>query len=449
MDSRFLPHNLHLTDLATFNSQDPHLARLKNMAYVYRSSLIKTLPDRIPGVYTLGGGRQVGKSTLLKQWMLHLIINNKVLPQNIAFFSGEIIDDHHALLQLMQTQLEQMPDGLRYIIIDEVTYIKNWDKAVKYAADVGILVNVILFLTGSDLVLIQEARNTFPGRRGQADVVDFHLYPLSFNEFLELKGNRIALLEPLQHALLLAEFNNYLQHGGYLTAINDLALYGKILNATFATYSDWIRGDMQKRGKQEIYLREIINAIIKRYTSQLSCTWTSLAKELSIQHHKTVADYIDLLQLMDALYVQATLQEDKLLPAPKKAKKVMFTDPFIYHALNAWLNPVEKIYEQQVQPLLQDAVLVSKLVETTVITHYRRKYPTYYISAEGEVDLAYIENGKFWPIEIKWTQQLRARDLKQILKYKNAKIYSKLPGVSQMQGVTNEYLPYALGCLSV
>jgi len=439
MDSRFLIHNLHLESFDTFKNRDPNLARLKNMPYVFNSSLIQTFPVHIPGIYSLGGGRQIGKSTLLKQWMLHLMEQENVVPENIAFFSGELIDDHHALLRLLEIQLTKMPAGLCYIIIDEVTYIKNWDKAVKYAADAGMLVNIELFLTGSDLVLMQEARKTFPGRRGSADVVDFHLYPLSFRELLALKGNLQALENPIQYDLLMSEFNSYLQHGGYLTAINDIALYGKILVATFATYSDWIRGDMLKRGKQDVYLREIINAIIKRYSSQLNSTWNSLAKELSIDHHKTVADYVELLQSMDAVYIQSCLQEDTLLPAPKKAKKLMFTDPFIYHALNVWLNNTT---------IKNDPDIDSKLVETTVVTHFRRKYPTYYIGAEGEVDLAYIDKNQFWPIEVKWTQQLRTKDLKQVIKYKNSKIFAKSAGIEQVHGIQTIFLPYALGMFS-
>jgi len=66
--------------------------------------------------------------------------------------------------------------------LDEVTYIKDWDKAVKFAADAGLLEDTFLMLTGSDLSLIQEARMRFPGRRGSASIINFHLYPLSFRE---------------------------------------------------------------------------------------------------------------------------------------------------------------------------------------------------------------------------------------------------------------------------
>jgi hypothetical protein len=74
---------------------------------------------------------------------------------------------------------------------------------------------------------------------------------------------------------------------------------GGIQPATYATYSDWIRGDMMKRGKQEHYLREILEGVLKRYASQV--TWNGFAGDLSIDHPATVADYLALLERMDAV----------------------------------------------------------------------------------------------------------------------------------------------------
>jgi len=94
------------------------------------------------------------------------------------------------------------------------------------------------------------ARMRFPGRRGSADIVDFHLYPLSFFEFvkLKLKENEEPSIDILFH-----EFDNYLSHGGFLTAINDQKKTGTISLSTYQTYSDWIRGDVIKHGKGEAY----------------------------------------------------------------------------------------------------------------------------------------------------------------------------------------------------
>lgn len=453
MDIRFLPHNAHLQDAATFTERDPYLRRLQQEPLVYRSPLLDQLPRRQPGIYTLGGGRQVGKTTLMKQWMSELL-QNGIAAERIVYLTGELIDDHHSLVRLITDLVDQTSDGgLLYLILDEVTYIRDWDKGVKYLADAGMLDNAAVFLTGSDLVIIQEARMRLPGRRGRADTVDFHMYSLSFFEAVRLKGrfssDELANLmdseiEPASSLIeqLFEEFDAYLVHGGFLTAINDMAKHSRILPATFSTYSDWIRGDVLKQGKREQYLREILEAVIRRYCSQV--TWNALARDLSIDHPKTVSDYMALLVSMDALFVQTALIEDKLTAAPKKARKVMCADPFIFHAVRNWLSPNQDPYGGQVLPILADPDWAARLAEACVATHYRRCFSTHYIKADGEVDVAYIHQNRFWPVEVKWTNQIRPKDLKQISRYRNGRILSKSRRTGEIQGIPVEPLPLAL-----
>ncbi len=348
MDIRFLPHNTHFENAAAFETRDPHLNRLRQQPLVYRSDLLDSFPRDQAGIFTLGGGRQVGKTTLIKQWMGELL-QAGIARERIVYLSGELIDDHHSLVRLVTEILGEMGStGLNYLMIDEVTYIRDWDKGIKYLADSGMIDDTALFLTGSDLVILKEARMRFPGRRGRADVVDFHLYPLDFSETVRLKKrfseNELETIEnfraePAENMIdrLFEAFNEYLVHGGFLTAINDMAAHNRIMPATLATYSDWIRGDVLKRGKQEHYLREILEAVIKRYGSQV--TWNALSRDLSIDHPKTVSDYVSLLASMDAVFVQPALLEDKLAAAPKKARKVMFADPFVFHAVRSWIAP--------------------------------------------------------------------------------------------------------------
>jgi predicted AAA+ superfamily ATPase len=457
VDARFLPHNTHLEGAEQFLQNDPHLKALRKQPLVYRSPLLKELPRYQEGIYTIGGGRQVGKTTLLKQWMAELL-KSGVAPERMAYFTGELIDDHHSLVRLITETLDEMPNtDLCFLILDEVTYIRQWDKGIKYLADAGILEKTVMVVTGSDLVIIQEARMRLPGRRGAADVVDFHLHPLSFPETVHLK-NRLAsgdldqVMDPKHKPdeevvrKLFREFDRYLIHGGFLTAINDMATYQCILPRTFSTYSDWIRGDVLKRGKQEHYLHEVLGAVVKRYGSQV--TWNALARDLSIDHPKTVADYAMLLQSMDALFIQAAIIEDKLTAAPKKARKLMFADPFIFHAVKAWLKPGKDPYSQQVAPVISDPNWAARLAEACVATHYRRYFPTYYIKAEGEVDIAYVDQNRFWPLEIKWTKQLRPKDLKQIAKYPNSRILSRSRYRGEILGIPVEPLPLAMLRLS-
>ena len=451
MDTRFLPHNSHLTDDRAFRERDPQLRHLSECPFEHRSRLLDELPASTPGVYSLGGGRQTGKSTLLKQWMAELL-DSGVPAQAIAYLSGELIDDHHALLLHLNAHLDGAPpDGLTYLIVDEVTYIKDWDKAVKFAADAGTLERTVLVVTGSDLLVMQEARMRFPGRRGQAERADFHLHPLSFREYVQLTDAvpDLAATDAEADAIPKAvvdqiydAFDSYLLHGGYLTAINDIASHGTIRQSTLATYSDWIRGDVVKRGRQEAYLREILSAIVRRYTSQI--TWNALAQDLSIDHPKTVADYVGLLERMDAVCIVPALMEDKLTAAPKKARKVVFSDPFILHAVRAWLDPQADAFATQVRPSTVDPVWSSQIVEACVASHCRRTHPTFYIKAQGEVDVAYVQGGRFWPIEVKWTSQLRPKALKQIARYPNGVIWSKGRQRGEANGVTVLPLPIEL-----
>jgi uncharacterized protein len=437
MDTRFAIHNLYHESVSKYLEEDPHLRRLKNQPWVHRSKLLDEFPKEIPGIYMVGGGRQVGKTTVLKQWIAELL-QNGISAQAIQFLTGELIDDHHSLLLFLKSFVEEGREApRRFLILDEVTYIREWNKAIKYAADAGWLESTIFVLTGSDLNFLKEGLILLPGRRGKAGKVDFHLHPLSFRDFIHLKygknfdSNQIQLLEQ--------EFGHYLIHGGFLTAINDWERLGKIEDSTFRIYSDWIRGDALKRGKQESYLKEILAAIVKHNGSQVS--WNTLCKSLSIDHPKTVSDYADLLSRMDCLYIQSALLEDKWAAAPKKPKKLVLVDPFIFHSVTAYLNSAlsSEIYKS-VQSALSNPELTGNLVENVVVSHYRRVAPTYYIKAEGEVDLAVVKGNHFKPIEVKWTGQVRIKDLKQIRKYKNGLVLCRSTQ-TRIEGVETEFLP--------
>ena len=453
MDIRFTPHNTHLENRSLFSSLDPHLRQLKNQALVYRFPLLDRFTVKTPGIYSISGGRQIGKTTLLKLWMAELL-EKDIDPSRIVYFTGELIDDHHSLVRLVTETVRDMPGNeMCYLLLDEVTYIRGWDRGVKFLADAGMLEHIILMLTGSDTALIKEARMRFPGRRGAADIVDFLLHPLNFFEFVNLRKRFCR--DELEHlhcpdieenfpliSRLFEEFKSYLAHGGFLTAINDVEKNGYINPATLYTYSDWIRGDVLKKGKQEHYLREVLNAIVNRYGSQV--TWNALSRDLSIDHPKTVADYVALLESMDVAFVQAAISEDKLSASPKKARKMMFTDPFIFHAIRAWLTPSEDPFKTQIIVALSDQKWSSKLVEACVATHYSRHYPTYYIKAKGEVDVAYVNQNRFWPVEVKWSAQIRPKDLKQVAKYSNGLILTRSQKYGEIMGIHTEPLPIAL-----
>ena len=453
MDPRFLPHNSHRESVRDFPKRDPNLRQMAKLPLRYRSPLLDRLRTLGPGVYSLTGGRQIGKTTVLKQWMSELL-RSGTDPRRLCYLAGELIDDHHTLVRLITEEVAGWEGrGPGYLLVDEVTYIRDWDKGVKFLADAGTLEDVVLMISGSDSTLIQEARMRFPGRRGTSPIVDFHLGPLTFREYVDLAqriptAGRASLLAQTSaiaedtRRRVDAEFARYLAHGGYLRAINDMAEGDSIRPSTFATYGDWIRGDVLKRGKQEHFLREVLAAIASRYGTQV--TWNALSRDLSIDHPATVADYVALLVSMDAVFVQSALVEDKLTAAPRKARRVMFTDPFILHAVRSWLRPDPDPFRTRVEPMLADPDWCGRIAEACAVTHVRRFHPTYYIKAEGEVDIAYIEGKRFRPIEVKWTRQLRPKDLKQIAKYGDGRIWARTWSTERIGGIQVEPLPLAL-----
>src|SRR5687768_1988314 len=130
MDQRFAAHNTHRNAPTRFRELDVHLRRLGALALVYENPLLDRLPAEEPGIYTLGGARQVGKTTLVKQWMARLL-DRGVPPSRIGFLTGELIDDHHALVRLLLEELDaNAGGGLTYLCLDEASYVREWDRGV-------------------------------------------------------------------------------------------------------------------------------------------------------------------------------------------------------------------------------------------------------------------------------------------------------------------------------
>ncbi len=137
MDALFDIHNLQLESIKTFQDNDPQLRTLKKQTLVHRDRILDEFPQKTPGIYALTGGRQIGKSTLMKQWMLELM-NSGIKANAMYYLTREYIEDHHKLLHMINRIFADMPTKqLRFLIVDEVTYIKDWDKCIKFLADAG------------------------------------------------------------------------------------------------------------------------------------------------------------------------------------------------------------------------------------------------------------------------------------------------------------------------
>lgn len=262
---------------------------------------------------------------------------------------------------------------------------------------------------------------SFPGRRGVADQTDFHLYPLNFFQYTTLiLGTK---KKPTSAELQLC-FQNYLQCGGYLRAINDFAQQGKITPATFQTYEQWIRGDFLKHNKNEEYLLSLLNSLLVVGVSQIS--YSTLTQKIGLLSKETVIDYCRLLNRMDILFTLQAFDQNKNQGFPRKDRKFHFTDPFIYRTLFNWLKR---------EGALNLEICESTLVEACVASHCLRQAKTFYFKGQGEIDIIWLKENAINAIEIKWSNQIRPNDLKMLQHFSNSFILTKLETLKKIDGI--------------
>lgn len=431
MFEEFRQHNLFWKDIKTFIVQDPHLSQLEEMKYVHPLDWWLGLDWGSPGIYILTGGRQIGKSTSTKLMIKNSLEESKFSAGNIFYLPCDTIDEHQQLLKIIRAFLDQQKDGERFlIVIDEVTFVKGWERSIKALADEGVFRNGFCILTGSDSVILKDAAKSFPGRRGSANKTDFHLHPLTFLEYIKLVNPPLLRNVENQTEEIFLEFDRYWKCGGFLRAINDLSLNQQIREATYDTFEQWIIGDFNKRGKTQRTLEDILSAILKTSTSQIS--YSSLSSKATDISKDTLIEYCDLLKRMDILLESEAFDQNTRRGFPKKARKFYFSDPFIIDVIERWLTR-----ERYVQHGIGENIKA----ESIAVSNFKRTHPTYYIKAEGEVDIVIVTEKGFTPIEVKWTNQLRSKDLKQLAKYKNGFILSKQKESSIIEGIPSHPLP--------
>lgn len=413
MIDKFLIHNRFHESPEVFAQADPHLHALSQLKYQYSSAWWDQIDVHCPGIYILTGGRQIGKSTSCKLWIKTCLERGLFSPQQILYLPCDEIYDAKELADILRFFLDPLEGQPFLLIIDEVTFVKDWDRTIKSLADAGYFQHGICLLTGSDTLILKEAAMRFPGRRGKADKTDFHLYPLSFSEY-------VKLISPQKNAdldTLRTLFSTYLECGGFLRAINDWVEYGKVTQATYATYEQWIRGDFLKQGKSEATLMAVLQALFTVGVSQIS--YSTLVQKIGLISKETCIDYCRLLERMDVLIHLEAFDQNKKQGFPRKDRKFHFTDPFIQQTLLHWLKREGRS---------NLVLLESNLVEACVASHCYRLNKTFYFKGQGEIDIIRIDENNVQAIEVKWAEDIKPNDLKMLKHFDDSLILTKRLG---------------------
>jgi hypothetical protein len=405
-------------------------------------------------IYTLRGPRQVGKTTLIMDMIRGLI--EEVEPRRVFYYTCNLVDSPKDLVQTVSSYLDSVEYRERrvYIFLDEISSVRDWQRAIKHLVDTGKLVNATVILTGSHTLDIKRAYEKLPGRRGVLeDVPDKVLLPMKFAEYAETLNKEVGeafhklglrpwltrgrcilsitrgrLPEEVKELALYGKelsrlFNDYTLTGGTPKVIDEYLRRGEISEGVYRTYVDVVLGDIVRWNKRESYLRQVLSRVIGTLGNPVG--WNTLKQGTDIASHNTVADYVDTLRDSFVLLYMHCFDASRQGPAYQKEKRVYFTDPFFFHALRAWVTGGEPFPGSE--EFLKSQQNVGILVESVVAAHLVRlafrlskqkqlfdyeNVVFYWRGKKGrEVDFVLRLNGDHHlPIEVKYQSEIGKSD---------------------------------------
>ncbi|MGC9104214.1 MAG: ATP-binding protein [Candidatus Methanodesulfokora sp.] len=356
------------------------------------------------------GPRQVGKTTLVKL-VIKKLLESVEDPRSIFYYRCDRLSDYKELDIVMENYLmlkRAYKIKTAYIFLDEITFPREWYRAVKYRIDSGDLQNDVLILTGSWSMFVRREVETFPGRRGGGRNIVFH--PLSFREFLKIANpdiyNSLEGIKEMDPSEVWEKcvkarpwlnevnraFESYLECGGFPLAIKSLLERGEVSEeAKDAIISSFI-SDIAKLRRSESIAKRVIKAVLEKLPSAVSLS--SIAKEFEIGSHKTVFYYLDLFEKMFILKNIFFIEPNKLVELYYKQRKIHLTDPFLYTVFSEWC--------------MTRRPSINAIVESTVAAQLARKLNIGYWRDKTEIDI--VIPGKAMGIEVKWGARAELRE---------------------------------------
>ena len=242
-----------------------------------------------PFVKILTGVRRCGKSTILKMIMEKLQTEKNVEASQIASYRFDSMEYEDMTSKQMYTELKgRLLDGKKtYFFLDEVQEITGWEKVVNSLASDY---DVDIYVTGSNSRMMSSEISTYLTGR----YIAFHIYTLSFAEFLTFKSRYKAVSDPK------AELTEYIRLGGFpATHLQDY-LQDEIYTIVKDIYNSTIFSDIVKRNQ----IRKIdqLERVVKYVFNNVGNTFSakSISDYLKSEHRKidneTVYSYLEKLE---------------------------------------------------------------------------------------------------------------------------------------------------------
>jgi uncharacterized protein len=416
--------------------------------------------NKVKRALVLMGPRRVGKTVMLFHSIQQLLTDN-VNPQKI-FFIG--IDNpiyvHLSLediLNLCKQSLNQSNLNGCYVFFDEIQYLKDWERHLKVLVD---SYPETKFIVSGSAAAALKWHST---ESGAGRFTDFMLPPLTFQEYIHLKG--------MSHLM----YNGKISYGGDQMAYcltHDI----KVLNKAFIHYlnfggypevvlSETIQGDMGRYVKNDIVDKVLLRDLpslygikdvqeLNRFFTYLAYntgnefSYETMSKESGIQKD-TLKKYLEYLEA--AFLIKVLNKVDLTAKRLKRITsfKVYLTNPSLRTAL---FSPISETDNE-----------MGNMVETAVLSQWmhREKLDLTYAHwkegrNEGEVDLVLVDDKKYkplWGVEIKWSNRYveKPKELKSLIHFckhnhfQNALVTSiDLIGTKQIEDLFFSFIPASI-----
>lgn len=279
-------------------------------------------------IKVITGVRRCGKSSLMETICVELKQTMGVKDEQIIYIDldsrkNRNIKTADALETLIESQT--MPKEKIYLFIDEIQNVDSFEEVINgYRTDGG----YSIFITGSNSYLLSgELSTKLTGR-----YIEFELYTLSFDEYLEMKRFYNKDINPNT----IVELNNYILEGGFPRTIQFDDLQVK-RTYTESVVREIFEKDIRKRVK--IRNREAFESvehfIINNFgaTTSISGLQESLEKNGMKISRATLSNYIKILVDAKILY-ECSRFDMKSKRSLSGEKKYYVSDLSFYFSLN-------------------------------------------------------------------------------------------------------------------
>lgn len=382
---------------------NPQLAARPIPVPEFRRDLYTEIEPWLPKKQAIAivGLRRTGKTTLMRQIMEETRGNKKSF---FFSFDEEVTQKKEVLVFVIDYAINAL--GADTLFLDEIHYVDDWEGTLKRYYDQK---GLKFILSGSESLEISNAKATLAGR-----LVTFRLNPLSFREYLAMKGtaidthgaalddyaamNRLYLQCLTRKEYFEHEFLEYLYKGAFPEIVheNDSVLIRKYIHDL--VIKKIIYQDIP--ATFDVRRRDILNEIF-RYACETSSGLFDIQNLSRIfgVHYETVTSYLFYLRASFLVRVAESWTGSPAKRA-RRNKKLYVIHPSIACAVLGYDRP--QLVEQ----------LLGRYVETLFAGDYFWRD-----EKKREVDVVRERGNTLIPVEVKYQNRISPSDAKNILAF--------------------------------